>query len=135
MSVSKKQHSQPIYLVSFDNHTLTTNTENGRGLVAEGGYPVQYRQTINATTGACTCGCPGFQDSIAPRAQRNGITPTLANEKMCIHIRASAEFGVRHGYIAADLAKPTACPVAANSVTQEAPAAAVDYFSYFESLT
>jgi hypothetical protein len=127
MSVSTKPrtvHQEPIYFVALESTgagtLLVTNTQSGRAQTGPDGFPVQYRQTINLESGAVTCSCPGFQDSIAPRAHRAGIVPTLANEKTCCHIRRAAESGREWQYIS----EPA--PVV------EAPAA-FDYVAFFES--
>ncbi len=123
-----KAHSEPIYFVSLESTAagtlLVTNTESSAHAVGPDGYPVQYRQTINVETGACTCGCPGFQESIARRAARDGVTPTIHNGRACKHIRKSAESGREWGYIEAQPV-PVAAP---------AKAAQVDYVAYFNRL-
>jgi hypothetical protein len=119
---SGKTHNEPIYFVALEatpaGQVLITSTQSAtqRG---EDGFPVTYQQRINAETGACVCGCKGFQESIAIRAQRDGITPTVNNGRTCKHIRKAAVSGREWGYIS----EPA--PVV------EAPAA-FDWVAHFE---
>ncbi len=125
-------HSEPIYFVALESTAagtlLVTNTESSGHQVGPDGYPVQYRQTINVETGACTCACPGFQESIARRAARDGVTPTIHNGRACKHARKSAESGREWGYIDDARQAPTAPPAS------PAKAAQVDYVAYFNRL-
>ncbi len=127
-----KAHSEPIYFVALQSTAagtlLVTNTESSAHAVGPDGYAVQYRQTVNVESGACACGCPGFQESIARRAARDGVTPTIHNGRACKHIRKSAANGREWGYIAA--------PSEAQPATVAAPAnaATVDYVGYFNRL-
>jgi hypothetical protein len=129
---SRTAHSEPIYFVELQSTAagmlLVTNTESSGHQVGYDGYAVQYRQTINVESGSCTCGCPGFQESIARRAARDGVTPTIHNGRACKHIRKSAESGREWRYID-DARDAQPVPVAA-----PAKAAQVDYVAYFNRL-
>lgn len=119
----KAAHVEPIYFVALEAGALVTNTQADGNKVGADGFPVQYTQRINLTTGACTCRCQGFQESIAYRAQRDGITPTITNGRVCKHIRKAADSGREWGYL------DTQAPVA-QTAKVEAPG--FDYVAFFE---
>jgi hypothetical protein len=136
MSVKQNRtnHGEPIYFVGLEQTRagllLITSTQSA-DQVGLDGFKVTYEQRINAKTGACVCGCKGFQESIAVRAQRDGITPTLANNRTCKHIRKAAESGREWGYIADE--KPLIFADVLNIADGniEAPAA-FDWVAHFE---
>jgi hypothetical protein len=129
MSVKQTQtrrtnHVEPIYFVGLEatpaGQVLITSTQSATQTGPDG-FPVTYQQRLNGQTGAVSCSCPGFQDSIAPRAHRDGVTPTLANGRTCKHIRKAAAVGREWRYIADE--KPVA----------QTAKPAFDYVAFFES--
>jgi hypothetical protein len=125
---NRTKHNEPIYFVALESTAagtlLVTNTESSESQTGPDGFPVQYRQTINLESGACTCACQGFQECIARRAARDGVTPTIHNGRACKHIRKAAQCGREWGYIEAQ-------PV---TVAAPAKTAQVDYVAYFKRL-
>jgi hypothetical protein len=119
---------EPIYFVGLEatpaGQVLITSTQSATQTGPDG-FKVTYQQRINGTTGACVCGCKGFQESIAMRAQRDGVTPTVSNGRTCKHIRKAAQSGHEWGYIADE--KPVA-PIA------KVEANTFDWVAHFESL-
>jgi len=100
---ARSTHNKPVYFVELaptaQGTVLVTNTETSGNELCHDGYPVQYQQRINLETGACTCACQGFQDSITRKASRAGEVPTILNGYTCKHIRKAATCGREWGYI------------------------------------
>ena len=111
---------------------LTTSTQSGRGLIARDGFPVTYEQRIEVATGKCSCTCQGFVESIAPRAARAGITPTIHNGKTCCHLRKAAEWGRERGYLTSEPAPGEAVAVIEVEAPAEPKGPDFDYVSFFE---
>jgi hypothetical protein len=99
----KPSHTEPIYFVELastpQSTALVTNTASDSGAIGPDGFQVQYQQRINLTSGACTCSCKGFQESIAPRAAKDCAVPSIDNNRQCKHIRKAAAVGREWGYI------------------------------------
>ncbi len=123
---NRTTHSEPIYMVGLESTTaglvLITSTQSATQTGFDG-FPATYQQRLNADTGAVTCSCQGFQESIAWKAQRDGVTPTIANGRTCKHIRKAAESGQEWGYL--DSAQAIEAPAKAAAVE-------IDYATYFE---
>ncbi len=122
---SKAQHSEPIYFVGLESTSagliVITSTQSATQ-TAPDNFPATYEQRLNANTGAVTCSCQGFQESIAWKAQRDGVTPTIANGRTCKHIRKAAESGREWGYL------DSAQPIVARA---KAAPGEIDHATYF----
>jgi hypothetical protein len=143
---NRTAHNEPIYFVALEatpaGQVLITSTQSATQTGPDG-YPVTYEQRINGATGACCCGCKGFQESIAVRATKDGATPTVSNGRTCKHIRKAAQSGREWGYLAARMdIEPVLAEIDAQLVEKwlsepvqlakvEAPAA-FDWVAHFE---
>ncbi len=121
---------KPVYLadsLTFDpvrDATIHLTTESWTGHTAPNGETLVYDIRINRTTGAITCTCEGFQNTLTRRAREANQTPALDTPHLhCCHASKAIACCEEWSY----LAPPTPAVIHLGNVTDSALDAEDDF--------